>query len=207
DRYNIQNFTLGQYKAELRGDNFFVRGYTTRENSGDAHALGVLGSLVSQRYLQTAIGAGAPVFVENAYTQYVGAFLAAYQQATEGGADHQAAVEAGRATANAHAGANREGWMADAMAPALNAANDMFQADGTEFEATTADIKTRAIPAGANFLDRSNMYHAEGMFNFKQQIDPAIVELIAGANYRVYDLNSEGTLFARDDNEEEFNIR
>src|SRR5690606_12793658 len=29
DRYNIQNFTMGQYQAELHGDNFFVRGYTT----------------------------------------------------------------------------------------------------------------------------------------------------------------------------------
>src|SRR5690606_32361995 len=55
DRYNIQNFTMGQYKAELRGDNFFVRGYTTRENSGDAHALGVLGSLMSKGWLETAI--------------------------------------------------------------------------------------------------------------------------------------------------------
>ena len=207
DRYNIQNFTLGQYKAELRGDNFFVRGYTTRENSGDAHALGVLGSLMSQRYLQTAIGAGAPSFVQNAYTQYAGAFLTAYQQAMQGGADHGTAVGVAQNAANTYAGTGREGWMADAMTPALAAADGMFLPGGTEFEATIADIKTRAIPAGANFLDRSNMYHAEGMFNFKQQIDPAIVELIAGANYRVYDLNSEGTLFARDDNDDEFNIR
>ncbi|MGV3761776.1 TonB-dependent receptor domain-containing protein [Parapedobacter sp.] len=207
DRYNIQNFTLGQYKAELRGDNFFVRGYTTRENSGDAHALGVLGSLMSQRYLQTAIGAGAPAFVQNAYTQYAGAFLTAYQQASMGGADHATALGIAQNAANAHAGANRDGWMADAMAPALETADGMFLPGGSDFDATMADIKTRAIPAGANFLDRSNMYHAEGMFNFKQQIDPAIVELIAGANYRVYDLNSEGTLFARDDNDHEFNIR
>ena len=207
DRYNIQNFTMGQYKAELRGDNFFVRGYTTRENSGDAHALGVLGSLMSQRYLQTAIGAGAPAFVQNAYTQYAGAFLMAYQQAMQGGANHETAVQAGRATANAHAGANREQWMSSAMAPALETANGLFLPGGTEFDATMADIKTRAIPSGANFLDRSNMYHAEAMYNFKRQLDPAVIELIAGANYRVYDLNSEGTLFARDDNDEEFNIR
>jgi len=207
DRYNIQNFTLGQYKAELRGDNFFVRGYTTRENSGDAHALGVLGSLMSQQYLQTAIGAGAPAFVQNAYTQYAGAFLMAYQQAMQGGADHGTAVGIAQGAANTYAGANREGWMSDAMAPALQTANGLFLPGGAEFDATMADIKTRAIPAGANFLDRSNMYHAEGMYNFKQQIDPAVVELIAGANYRVYDLNSEGTLFARDENNDEFNIR
>ncbi|MGK6352721.1 TonB-dependent receptor domain-containing protein [Parapedobacter sp. DT-150] len=207
DRYNIQNFTMGQYKAELRGDNFFVRGYTTRENSGDAHALGVLGSLMSQRYLQTAIGAGAPAFVQNAYTQYAGAFLMAYQQAMQGGADHNTALQAAQSTANTYAGANREQWMGDAMAPALAAADGMFLPGGTDFEATMADIKTRAIPAGANFLDRSNLYHAEAMYNFKRQIDPEIVEIIAGANYRVYELNSEGTLFALQDDGEEFNIR
>ena len=207
DRYNIQNFTLGQYKAEIRGDNFFMRGYTTRENSGDAHALGVLGSLASQQYLQTAIGAGAPVFVQNAYTQYAGAFLMAYQQAMEDGADHATAVGAASTAANAYAGANNEAWMADAMAPALETADDMFLPGGSQFDATIADIKTRPIPAGANFLDRSNMYHAEGMFNFKQQIDPAVIELIVGANYRMYDLNSEGTLFALDDNGDEFDIR
>lgn len=207
DRYNIQNFTMGQYKAELRGDNFFVRGYTTRENSGDAHALGVLGSLMGQRYLQTAIGAGAPAFVQNAYTQYAGAFLMAYQQATQGGADHSAALQVAQQAANAHAGANREQWMNSAMAPALETSDGMFLPGGSEFDATMADIKTRAIPMGANFLDRSNLYHAEAMYNFKRQIDPGVVELIAGTNYRVYDLNSEGTLFALDNDGNEFNIR
>ncbi|WP_257667512.1 TonB-dependent receptor [Parapedobacter tibetensis] len=207
DRYNIQNFTMGQYKAEVRGDNFFVRGYTTRENSGDAHALGVLGSLMSQRYLQTAIGAGATDFVGNAYQQYAGALLQTYQTAREGGATHEQALQQGQVVANTHAANNRVQWMNGAMAPALDDANGMFLPGGSEFDATMADIKTRAIPMGANFLDRSNLYHAEAMYNFKRQIDPAIVEIIAGANYRVYDLNSEGTLFALDDNEEEFNIR
>jgi outer membrane receptor protein involved in Fe transport len=35
DRYSIKNFNIGQYKLELKGDNFFLRGYTTQERSGD----------------------------------------------------------------------------------------------------------------------------------------------------------------------------
>lgn len=201
DRYNIQNFTMGQYKAELRGDNFFVRGYTTRENSGDAHALGVLGSLMSQRYIQTALGAEGvmPTYVGSAYTNYATALLTALG----GGANPTDAYGA----ANAAAQANGRQWMLDGLASGINIANRMLLPDSAGFEAAMADIKTEAIPSGANFLDRSNLYHAEAMYNFKQQIDPAIVELIAGANYRVYDLNSEGTLFALDENGEEFNIR
>ncbi len=31
DRYNLQNVTIGQYKAEVTGKNFYVRAYTTQE--------------------------------------------------------------------------------------------------------------------------------------------------------------------------------
>jgi outer membrane receptor protein involved in Fe transport len=48
DRYSIKNFSMGQYKAELKGSNFFVRAYTTQENSGDAYATGTLGQLVNE---------------------------------------------------------------------------------------------------------------------------------------------------------------
>jgi outer membrane receptor protein involved in Fe transport len=37
DRYALKNFKLGQYKAEVRGKNWFLRGYTTQENSGDSY--------------------------------------------------------------------------------------------------------------------------------------------------------------------------
>ena len=86
DRYNLQNFTIGQYKAEIRGSNFFVRAYTTRENSGDTHALGVMGSLLSKRYLEATLGAALPSFLNTAITQYGGALLQAYQTALAGGA-------------------------------------------------------------------------------------------------------------------------
>lgn len=207
DRYNIQNFTLGQYKAELRGDNFFLRAYTTREDSGDAHALGVLGSLISQRYLQDALGAGAPVFVQSAYQQYAGAFLQAYQTALGSGLTSPQAVQAAQNAANAYASANNVTWMDQALAPALANANGKYLPGGTEFQSTIDDIRTRPIPQGANFLDKTNMIHAEGMYNTKKLFDPEIVEIIVGANYRVYDLNSEGTLFTLDGQGNEFDIR
>lgn len=207
DRYNIQNFTMGQYKAELRGSNFFVRGYTTRENSGDAHALGVLGSLMSQRYLQTALGTGVPNVVAHNYTNYAGAFLQAYQTAMMGGAAHPDAINAAQTAAGAHATANREEWVTQALAPALQASDAMFLPGGTHFDESIADIKTRPIPAGANFLDRTNLYHVEGMYNFDKIINPAAIEIITGANYRVYDLNSEGTLFTLQNDGSEFDIR
>ena len=37
DRYSIKNLKLGQYKFELKAKNWFLRAYTTQENSGDAY--------------------------------------------------------------------------------------------------------------------------------------------------------------------------
>jgi len=37
NRYNIKNFYMAQHKLEVRGKNFFVRGYTTVEDAGDSY--------------------------------------------------------------------------------------------------------------------------------------------------------------------------
>ncbi len=47
---------------------------------------------------------------------------------------------------------------------------------------------------GSNFTDKTNLYHAEGLYNFKNQIK--VVDLLVGANVRQYQLRSNGTLFA-----------
>ena len=59
---------------------------------------------------------------------------------------------------------------------------------------------------GAQFLDQTGLWHAETKYNFAEVLDPSKLEVIAGANVRRYDLNSDGTLFALKENGEEFNI-
>ncbi|WP_221390872.1 carboxypeptidase-like regulatory domain-containing protein [Dyadobacter sp. NIV53] len=57
--------------------------------------------------------------------------------------------------------------------------------------------KYRNMPiadGGGGFADRTNLYHTEGFYNFKNEI--RFLELVAGANFRLYQLRSEGTLFA-----------
>ncbi|NIJ56036.1 carboxypeptidase-like regulatory domain-containing protein [Dyadobacter arcticus] len=54
------------------------------------------------------------------------------------------------------------------------------------------------VDGGGGFADKTNLYHVEGFYNFKNQI--TFIELLAGANYRQYRLRSNGTLFA--DNKE-----
>ena len=57
--------------------------------------------------------------------------------------------------------------------------------------------KVRTTPinqGGGAFTDKSNLYHVEGLYNFKNQIKFA--DVLVGANYRQYELSSNGTLFA-----------
>jgi iron complex outermembrane receptor protein len=207
ERFNIQNFMMGQYKAELKGSNFYLRGYMTHENSGDAHALGTLGSFLSERYLTTALSTGLPTFMNNALSSYGAALLAAYEQAVMSGLPQDQAVQVAVQGANAYAGANNLAWMNTALAPGLAAAQRQYGVGGTEFQSSISDIKTRAIPNGAKFLDKSSLYNVEGMYNFNKLIDPKVADLIIGGNYRVFALNSEGTLFATKENGDEYSIR
>jgi len=76
-----------------------------------------------------------------------------------------------------------------------------------EFEQLFNEIRSIPISeGGAKFLDKSDLWHAETMYNFAEIVDPATLEIIAGANYRKYALESEGTLFALQSNGDEFDI-
>ncbi len=48
DRYSIRNFSIGQYKLEVKGQDFMVRGYTTQERSGDSYISSILGSYINE---------------------------------------------------------------------------------------------------------------------------------------------------------------
>jgi outer membrane receptor protein involved in Fe transport len=67
---------------------------------------------------------------------------------------------------------------------------------GTEAYNTIYE-KVRTTPinqGGGAFQDKSNLYHLEGLYDFKNQIKFA--DVLIGGNYRQYQLGSEGTLFA-----------
>ena len=103
-KYSIKNFLMQQHKLEVRGKNFFVRGYTTSEDAGDSYntlfaALNInrawkddstwFGQYTGA-YLQGTLGglnsdqahAGARLQADDAYTLQPGTaeFNAAYDQ-------------------------------------------------------------------------------------------------------------------------------
>jgi len=172
DRYSIANFKLGQYKAELKGANWFLRGYTTQERSGDAFAVGIAAQGINEAWKPSTLW----------FPQYVGAFA----QARAGGMDNAMAHDAARAFAD-------QGRLVPGTAA---------------FDAAKNAVVNRPIPGnatgvGAKFVDKTNLYHVEGSYKFTEV---KWADFIIGANFRTYQLDSEKTLFATDENGDEFSI-
>ncbi|MBS1555873.1 MAG: TonB-dependent receptor [Bacteroidetes bacterium] len=195
DRYSIKDFSIGQYKLEFKGDNFFVRGYTTQERSGDSYSIGTLASLVNEAWKPSS--AWYPQFFQTfggaSYQTYATALLTALG----GGAPLPTALTTAQSAVSNNFGAFYD--------VARNAADQGRLLPGTDaFNSKVAELKGIPIASGAKFNDKTNLYHFEGMYNFKNQIKFA--EVIVGANYRNYALNSGQTIFALDNDGKEFSI-
>ncbi len=171
DRFILDGFNIWTAKLELRGDNFFVRGYTTQENSGDTYAANTIASLINQR-------------------RYLPAYFGSYVDFLTGGNTTGANPTGIVIPANDYTALhNAARGVADAAQPGVN--SETFQSDFDEFR------NLSIAEGGAKFLDNSALWHYEGSYNFKNEIDFA--DVVVGANFRTYALNSEGTLFTLDD--------
>lgn len=96
----------------------------------------------------------------------------------------------------------------EAHAQARVAGNSTQAQPGSQqFQSLANELRSTPISEGGSlFIEKTGLWHAETKYNFADIIDPSTIELIIGGNIRRYDLNSEGTLFALQDNGEEFDI-
>lgn len=67
-------------------------------------------------------------------------------------------------------------------------------AGSQQFKSIFDNVRSKPIPVGGLFLDRTDLYQIEGQYNLADQIKFA--EILFGGNWKQYVLNSEGTLFA-----------
>jgi iron complex outermembrane recepter protein len=169
-KYALRDFTQQFHKIELRGDNFFVRGYMTATDAGDSYNMAALGGLMNERISPTA-------------AQWAPEYAQTYVLAMQG---YVAGVPAGNPelahkAARAYADRNRPAVGSPAYNTLLEGVrNDYFQRN----------------PAGAKFIDNSRLFHGEFNYNFADMIDFA--EVMIGGNFRQYNLFSDGTVFNED---------
>ncbi|MEQ8924728.1 MAG: carboxypeptidase-like regulatory domain-containing protein, partial [Fulvivirga sp.] len=164
DRFVLDDFSIWTGKLELRGSNFYVRAYTTQEDSGDSYAANTLASILN-----------VETYIPDYFSNFAGA------------------RSAGQSVEAAHAFARANTQRLDPNSQEFKDAEDRIR-------------NTPISQGGARFLDNTSLYQVEGMYNFADKIDFA--EVIVGGNYRIYDLKSDGTLFALEniDSGDEFNM-
>jgi outer membrane receptor protein involved in Fe transport len=184
-RYSLKNFSIGQHRLQLRGDNFYVRSYTTRENSGDSYIAEFLAKRLndirSGGNVSTWLGTYAIHYLRHLYDN-------GYNDPNVDGSTVNIPVELQMA---AHNYARNQTDTRFALAPGTPA-----------FETAKNQALQGVVPDGPSFQDATNMYHAEGQYDFKNQLKT--LELQTGGSYRLYDLNSNGTIF--DDRTENITI-
>lgn len=157
DRYAIKNLKMGQYKAEVKGTNWFLRGYTVQENSGDAYT-----ATTAALFINRVWKSDATWF--QTYTGTYGAFRLGGASDAQANAAARSSAEAGR------------------FLPGTQQYNDAFN---------TA-VNTSINKGGAKFQDATDLYHLEGQYNFDKL---KVVDLMVGASYQLFRLNSQGTIF------------
>lgn len=176
-RYSLKNFSSIQHRLQLRGDNFFIRAYNTREGSGDSY----ITEFLAKRMYDISSGGNISNWLVGYSLNYIG-FL------------NGAGLQPGDINNLPDQQRLQTQLMAHNFARSQMDAAFMLEPGSQEFEATLAQAEKGEVPFGPRFNDNSNLYHVEAQYDFKNEID--FLDLQVGGNYRIYDLKSNGTIFA-----------
>lgn len=172
NRFGIRDFEIGFGKLELKSPDFFIRTWAVIENSGNSYDVGGAALRLNEAWKSS----------EDWYEDYIGSFA----QSVLLGGEEDDAHDFARMVAD-----NRDqyGNIFDSGEPA-------FPLTGTdEFNTLYNEIiNTPISDGGAKVIDKSKLWHIEGMYNFSNKLK--VVDLVIGASHRIYWINSEGTVFA-----------
>lgn len=173
DRYSLKDMRIGQYKFELNNKNWLLRAWTTQENAGQSFNATVTTRLTNEAWKPSityaADGVTPAPQATDWYVQYAQAFLSGKL--------------AGLSDIDAHNSARQ---LADVGRPA---------AGSSEFKALFDQVRKLPIPTGGLFVDKSDLYQVEGQYNLSDWTS-SFADILVGGNYKMYVLNSGGTLFA-----------
>jgi len=177
NRYAFKDIKIGQYKVELRNKNWFIRGYTTQENAGEAYSATVTSQFFNEAWKPS--GTWYQQYAQNYLVPAATVWLQTYAQSGGSVAAADAAVVA--ANLNFH---NKGRSAAD---------QGRLIPGSPQFIHVFDSVRSVPIPKGGLFLEKSQMWMGEGQYNFSDKIKFA--EVIIGANAKKYILDSKGTLF------------
>ena len=166
NRFQLNNFIFEQHRLEARGSNYFVRAYANLESTGQSYNARSLGQLINRTWVQDL--SGNVVSASQADNMWFTRYADAYNGSISGvtAADNNAA----RAFAD----------------------QGRFLPGTADFEAQKNRLIATTGLNGAGIISKSKLYHVEGQYDFSRQVK--VIDLLAGGNFRMYDMNTMGTL-------------
>lgn len=176
NKIQLDNVVVQNHKVELKGDNFLLRAYLSKENTGDSYNV-----KPTADNLDLASGGSGSAWAK----KYKDALLA---YADANGALNSANLAAATQYAREQADASR-------VVPGTQAFEDL---KNTITKINNWDIKSSAIPdapatGGSALVQKSNMYHVEGQWDLSKKVK--IFDLLIGADARVYEIIPDGNNF------------
>ncbi len=167
NRFQLNNFNFQQHRIEMKGNNYFFRIYANIEDSKDSYNGKALGQLINKTWVQDLNGNIVPS------DQADDMWYTRYQEAFNGNIN---SVEpANHSAARGFADQGR------------------FVPGTQEFEQEKDKLIATTGLMGAGILSQSKFYHAEGQYDFSNEIK--VIDVLAGGNFRIYDMFTNGTLF------------
>jgi iron complex outermembrane recepter protein len=171
----LRNFLLRQTKLELKGKNFFIRGYLTGQDSGDSFSMTRAAWSINEAWKSN----------KTWFTDFGTAYATA--QAVLGNKPEQSLSIARNFADNNIIPVALTGVLAPSLEqPRLIPGSQVFKDAYNTISKSTGST-------GAKFDDNSRFYHGEGNYNFREQIKFAEIQL--GGSARKYVLDSKGTLY------------
>jgi outer membrane receptor protein involved in Fe transport len=172
-QYQMQDFYFHQPAIEAKGKNFFMRAYTTIENSGSSYSLGATGADISL--------ASIPDYTTRFRTAYFNAI-----DSIVGGFQNCPSCFTG----------NNNQWILDSARQIARAQAQaaFLQPGSTAFNDTLNRVINGKNPlSGSELNSRSALVHVEGQYDWDFV---KWLNISTGASYRIYIPNSGGTIFA-----------
>ncbi len=171
NRFAFRDFGLINGKFEIKSPDFFVRSYGVWENSGDSYDAGGAGNLMNEAWKPS--------------TEWYPEYITEYTQQILFGTPKELAHRIARQTADNR---NEQGSILRQGEPAW----PLPGSDDFNIIKDTLTHKPINL-GGAEVIDKSQLYAIEGMYNLGRHING--IGAFIGANYRLYVINSEGTVF------------
>jgi outer membrane receptor protein involved in Fe transport len=188
DRYAFKDFSIGQYKLELKSKNWFLRGYTTRENAGESYNATVTTQLFNEAWKPSIDLTNFTGWYPDFSGALVQGALTTYYTVLGSGGTQEAAIKA--VTDNQTALLNAARGYADIGRPSPGS---------DEFNKIFDQVRLTPIPQGGKFISKSRLYMYEGQYNLTDLLkigSKEPLQVLIGGNYKKYILNTDGTIFA-----------